>query len=442
MRSREALSFAFALSLAAVGCSSPPEVRDPREPVDPPSCTDASKPGCVVASEKPRLVNPGASDAEVEATVDGNTAFALDLYQQLRTEKGNLFYSPFSISEALAMTFAGARGTTETEMAAALRFTLPQTKLHPAFNAIDLALASRGKGAAGKDGQGFRLNITNALWGQTGYSFEAPFLDTLAESYGAGMHVVDFAEAAESSRTLINDWVSDRTETRIKDLLPKGSITSDTRLVLTNAIYFNAAWATPFEPANTKPADFTISDGSKVQAQTMSDTQDLDYGSGADYAAVELPYDGNELSMVMILPPQGGLDAFEASLTPARLTSILDGMNNHIVTISMPRFKIDSSFSLRDQLTKLGMPTAFSTAADFSGIDGKGGLSISAVVHKAFVDVSEAGTEAAAATGVVVGVTSAPPPAEIHLDHPYLFLIRDNATRTILFLGRVENPTP
>jgi serpin B len=440
MRSREALSFAFALSLAAVGCNSPPEATDPRNPS--PACSDVARPGCVVASEKPRVTNPSVSDPDLAAAVDGNTAFALDLYQQLRSEKGNIFYSPFSISQALAMTFAGARGATETEMATALHFNLAQAKLHPAFNAIDLALASRGQGAAGKDGQGFRLNVANALWGQMGQSFEAPFLDTLGQSYGAGMHAVDFAEAADSSRTLINDWVSERTETRIKDLLPPGSITSDTRLVLTNAIYFNAAWATPFKPANTALADFTLSDGSKVKAQTMSDTQDLDYGSGADYAAVTLPYDGNELSMVMILPPQGGLDAFEASLTPARLTSILDGMNNHIVSISMPRFKIESSFSLRDQLSKLGMPTAFSDAADFSGIDDKGGLSMSSVVHKAFVDVSETGTEAAAATGVVVGVTSAPPPAEIHLDHPYLFLIRDNATKTILFLGRVENPTP
>lgn len=441
MRSREALSFAFALSLAAAGCTSPTEP-DPQDPQDPAAaCSDANTPGCVVASAKERVTNPSVPASDLDAAVDGNNAFALDLYQQIRAEKGNLFYSPFSISEALAMTYAGARGQTETQMAKALRFTLPQAQLHPAFNAIDLALASRGQGAAGKDGKGFRLKIANALWGQMGHPFQAPFLDTLAQSYGAGMHVVDFAKSAEPSRVLINEWVAKKTEDRIKNLLPKDSISSDTRMVLTNAIYFNAAWANPFKPADTKLADFTLGDGSKVQVQTMAQNQDLAYGDGADYAAVSLPYDGGELSMVLILPPQGGLDAFEASLTPARLTTILGGLSTHSVAITLPRFKIESSLSLGEQLDKLGMPDAFSEAADFSGIDGKRDLSISAVVHKAFVDVSETGTEAAAATGVVVGVTSAPPPAEIHLDHPYLFLIRDNATRTILFLGRVENPS-
>ena len=437
MRSREIFPFAFALSLCAVGCTTSPT--EPPEPTG--GCSDASKPGCLVTSEKQRITNPSVPAADQEATILGNTAFALDLYQQLRTEEGNLFYSPFSISEALAMTYAGARGDTETQMAKALHFTLPQAQLHPAFNAIDLALAKLGQGAAGKDGQGFRLNIANALWTQTGQSLEAPFLDTLGQDYGAGVHVVDFVGASEGSRTLINAWVADKTEDKIKELLPKGSVSADTRLVLTNTVYFNAAWATPFKAANTKTASFTKSDSSKVDVQTMSGSQDVLYGDGAGYAAVALPYDGNELSMVMILPPQGGLDAFEASLTPARLKDILGAMGERSVAITMPRFKVTSSFSLADQLSKLGMPAAFSDAADFSGINGKSGLSIGAVVHKAFVDVDEAGTEAAAATGVTIGVTSAPEPAEIHLDHPYLFLIRDNASGTILFLGRVEDPS-
>ncbi len=434
MRARKIFPFAFVLSLTAVGCSETADV--------PEECTDATTPGCLVASEKQRITNPTVPAADQKAAVLGNTAFALDLYQQLRSEKGNLFYSPFSISTALAMTYAGARGTTETEMAAALHFDLPQAQLHPAFNALDLALAQLGQGAAGKDGQGFRLNISNALWNQMGETLAAPFLDTLGENYGAGVHVVDFIGAADKSRTLINDWVATRTEDRIKDLLPQGSVTSDTRLVLTNTVYFNAAWAQPFSAAATKLAPFTRGDNSQVDVQTMSANQDLAYGDGSDYAAVSLPYDGNELSMVMILPPQGGLDAFEASLTPTRLTDILTKMGTHSVSITMPRFKVESSFSLRDALSTLGMPAAFSDEADFSGINGKGGLSIGSVIHKAFVDVDEAGTEAAAATGVTVGVTSLPEPAEIHLDHPYLFLIRDNKSGTILFLGRVENPAP
>ncbi len=340
------------------------------------------------------------------------------------------------------MTFAGARGATESQMATALHFTLAQAQLHPAFNAIDLALASRGKGAAGKDGQGFRLNVANALWGQTGASFEGPFLDTLAQSYGAGMHVVDFIGAAESSRVLINDWVSDRTEKRIKDLLPRDR---SARI---------RGWCSPTPFISTRPGrrpstrprrrrgNFTLSSGSTVKVETMSGYKEAAYGAGADYAAVALPYDGDELSMVLILPAQGGLDAFEAALTPARLDTLVSGMTQHGVTMTLPRFKIESSFSLADQLSKLGMVDAFNDAADFSGIDGKKGMSIGSVVHKAYVDVSETGTEAAAATGVTIGVTSAPEPAEIHLDHPYLFLIRDNATKSILFLGRVEDPTP
>ena len=437
MRSRTTFPFAFVLSLTAVGCGGGPPPKNEAL-----QCIPDAEVDCFNTSDEHRILNPGVLAADQAAAVLGNTAFALDLYQQLRTEKGNLFYSPFSISEALAMTYAGARGETEKQMAAALHFTLPQAQLHPAFNAIDLALAKLGQGAAGKDGQGFRLNISSALWSQAGETIAAPFLDTLKQNYGAGVYQVDFLGAAEASRTGINDWVATRTEDRIKDLLPPGSVTSDTRLVLTNTVYFNVAWQTPFNPANTKLAPFTRRDSSQVDVQTMSAYQEMPYSDGADYAAVSIPYDGNELSMVLILPPQGGLDAFEASLTPSRLADLLGGMGERGVTITLPRFKVESSFSLGEALSRLGMKAAFTDAADFSGISEKGGLSIGSVVHKAFVDVDEAGTEAAAATGVTLGVTSVPQPAEIHLDHPYLFLIRDNKSGTILFLGRVENPAP
>jgi serpin B len=438
MRSRNTLSFAFALSLTALSCTPTPEPIKPVGAV----CGDPGTPGCIVFSGKARIADPTVADADLADAVAGNTTFALELYQQLRTEKGNLFYSPFSISEALAMVYAGARAETETQMAKALRFGLPQAKLHPAFNALDLALASRGKGAAGTDGQGFRLNIANALWSQTGHPLSGPFLDTIGQNYGDGVHMADFVADAEGSRQLINGWIAARTEDRIKDLLPQGSVGPDTRLVVTNAVYFNAAWQDPFDKAQTKPASFTRPDDTKVDVPTMSGFREVDYGGGPDYAAVELPYEGNELSMVMILPPQGTLDAFEASLTAEKLATILGGMTEHGVTITLPRFSVDSSFALRDTLGKLGMPLAFTDMADFSGIDGKPDLQLTSVVHKAFVKVDEDGTEAAAATGVVVGTTSAPPPAEIHLDHSYLFLIRDKPTGTILFLGRVEDPTP
>ena len=438
MRSRNTLSFAFALSLSAASCT--PTTEPPPKPVVS-ECGDISTPGCVVGSGKSRITEPSVPDADLKALVAGNTTFALDLYQQLRTAPGNLFFSPFSISEAMAMVYAGARADTESQMGKALHFDLAQPKLHPAFNALDLQLASRGKAAEGKNGAGFRLNIASALWGQTGHTFVTPFLDILGESYGTGVHVVDFAGAPDESLKLINGWVASRTADKITELLPPGAVSANTRLLITNAVYFNAAWQTPFKVEATKPASFTRPDGSKVDVSTMSGYHKVPYGEGPDYAAVALPYDGNELSMMAILPPQGTLGTFEASLTAEKLSKILDGMTEHGVTITLPRFKVDSSFSLTDKLATLGMPAAFTDTADFSGIDGKKDLRLSAVVHKAFVQVDEAGTEAAAVTGAVVGTTAAPPAAEIHLDHAYLFVIRDLKTGTILFLGRVEDPS-
>jgi serpin B len=398
----------------------------------------------MVTSDKPRVESP--SNADLGAVVSDNNAFALDLYQQLRAQPGNLFYSPFSISEALAMAWAGARGETEEAMATALHFSLPQDRLHPAMNAVDLALASRGHDAQGSDGGAFRLNIANAMWGQLGYQFQPTFLDALGENYGAGMHVVDFIKSPEDSRGIINQWVSDRTEGKIKDLLPSGTVTPDTRLVLTNAIYFNAAWATPFEAKDTKPADFTRRDGSTIQVPTMAGFPETGYGEGADYAAVSLPYDAgvdkpHELEMVLVLP-KGDIDAFEATLDATKLDEVVKSLSEHGVTLTMPRYTIASQFSLNETLGKMGMGVAFDAGkADFTGINAAGKLYISDVVHKAWVTVDEAGTEAAAATGVVFGETSAPEPATLHLDHPYVFFIRDIATKAILFIGRVEDPS-
>lgn len=429
MTLRRAFPLAAVLALAISGCGSSTS-----------ECTDPNTPGCVAISDKQRVQSPNVPDGELESAVSGNTAFAVDLYQQLRGEPGNLFYSPFSISEALAMTWAGARGDTESQMAKALRFSLSQDKLHPAFNALDLALMSRGENAEGSDGGPFRLKLDNALWGQMGYQFQTPFLDTLALNYGAGLHIVDFQKAPDASRTLINDWVAEKTEDKIKDLLPEGSVDALTRLVLTNTVYFNAAWSEPFEKDQTKDLAFTKRDGTSIQVPTMAGYQEAPYGEGDGWAALDVPYGKRELSMLLILPTAGTLDAFEASLTSEKLGEITGKLSTHGVSVTLPRFKIESQFSLAEQLSKLGMKDAFTDAADFSGMNGKGGLFISAVVHKAFVDVNEAGTEAAAATGVVVGTTSAPEPAEIHFDRPFLFVIRDRATKTILFFGRVEDP--
>jgi serpin B len=395
--------------------------------------------GSILKSDKPRLSAPAATASDLKSLTDGNSAFALDLYQALRGTEGNLFYSPYSISLALAMTYAGAAGDTATQMADTLHFMLPPTQFHPAWNSLDLALASRGQDARGKDDKGFRLHVVNAIWGQQDFPFLSSFLDTLAQNYGAGLRVMDFIGAPEPSRVTINQWVSKMTEQRIKDLIPPGAIDTLTRLVLTNAIYFNAAWQYPFTESATANGPFTLLNGQKINVPMMHETEGLRHAKGDGYQAVELPYDGNELSMVILCPDQ--LDAFEAALDSQRVNSIIQSLQRGEVALTMPRFQFDSSFSLKSKLAEMGMPVAFNSQADFSGMDGKRDLSITDVIHKAFVSVDEAGTEAAAATGVIIGATAMPlEPVTITLDRPFIFLIRDNPTGTILFVGRVVNP--
>jgi serpin B len=402
---------------------------------------DQQAAGELLMSDKPRETSPDVSEADLALLIEGNSAFAFDLYQALREEEGNLFYSPHSISVALAMTYAGARGETAQQMADTLKFLLEQDRLHPAFNWLDAELAKRSEGAQGKDGEGFRLNIVNAIWGQKDYSFLTNFLDVLAENYGAGLRILDFITETEKSRVTINDWVSDQTEDRIKDLIPQGAIDALTRLVLTNAIYFNAAWEYPFDKKMTANGPFYLLDGGQVTVPMMRQTESFGYTQGEGYQAVELLYDGDELSMVIILPEDGQFEAFEEGLQAQQVSDITSDLQLAQVTLTMPKFEFDSEFSLKDTLAEMGMPAAFSEAADFSGMTGTRDLCISAVLHKAFVSVDEAGTEAAAATAVIVGETAIPEqPVEVTIDHPFIFLIRDIETGAILFVGRVLNP--
>ncbi len=401
-------------------------------------------PGAVVASEKERTTDVDVAEGDLDALVEGNSGFAFDLYRLLVEETGdeNLFYSPYSISLALAMTYAGARGETEEQMAEALHFTLPQEDLHPCFNALDQELARRGEGAEGKDDEGFRLNIANAIWGQEDYEFLSSFLDVLAENYGAGLRVLDFGGAPEESRATINDWVSEETEGKIEDLIPRGLINPLTRLVLTNAIYFNAAWARPFQEGSTADGLFTLPDGTEVQVPMMRQQESFRYAEGADYAAIELPYDGHEMSMVIVLPEERAWEAFEETLDAERVQGIIEELDRQQVALTMPKFEFDARFSLKESLAALGMPQAFSGEADFSGMTGDRALFISEVVHKAFVAVDEKGTEAAAATAVVMLESAMPEtPVEMVIDHPFLFLIRDVETGAILFVGRVVDPS-
>jgi len=401
---------------------------------------DQAAGGELLISDKERITSPDVNPSEQALLVEGNSAFAIELYQALRENEGNLFYSPHSISVALAMTYAGARGETAQQMAATLQFLLEQERLHPAFNWLDAELASRGEDAQGKDDEGFRLNVVNAIWGQKDYGFLSTFLDVLAENYGAGLRILDFANETEKSRLIINDWVSDQTEQRIKDLIPREVLTSGTRLVLTNAIYFNAAWEYPFDEDVTADGPFYLLDDGQVIVSMMKQTESFGYTDGEGYQAVELRYDGGELSMVILLPEAGNFEAFEEGLQAERVDAIINDLQPTGVALTMPKFEFDSEFSLKDTLSGMGMPIAFSGAADFSGMTGSPDLYIDAVLHKAFVSLDEAGTEAAAATAVIMKEEAPDQQAEVTIDRSFIFLIRDIETGAILFVGRVLNP--
>ena len=396
--------------------------------------------GETLKSDKERVTSPNVNEGDIVALVDGNGTFAFDLYQALKDSDDNVFYSPYSISLALAMTYAGARGETEQQMADTLHFILSQNQLHPAFNRLDQELSKRGEGAKGKDGEGFRLNIANAIWGQKDYEFLTQFLDVLAENYGAGLRILDFIKSPEDSRITINDWVSDETEDRIKDLIPQGAIDSITRLVLTNAIYFNAAWQFPFNEDATADGTFYLLHGGEIVVPMMKQTESFGYAEGDGYQAVELPYDGHDLSMVILLPRSDQFEAFEDSISYQSVQGILSNLESREVNLTMPKFEFESEFSLAKTLAAMGMPLAFSANADFSGMTGNRDLFIDEVIHKSFVSVDEAGTEAAAATAVIMKLTAIPGmPVNVTIDRPFIFLIRDIDTGAILFVGRVLN---
>jgi serpin B len=402
------------------------------------ACTRSAA-GGEIKADKPRITSPEVSPDDAVMLVEGNNTFAFDLYQQLKEKDGNLFYSPYSISAALAMTYAGARGETEKEIANTLHFALSQDKLHPAFNSLALALASRGQETEEPGKRGFVLKNVNAIWGQQNYKFQSAFLDVLAENYGAGMRTLDFAREPEKSRLTINDWVSEQTADKIQDLLPAGSIDPSVFLVLTNAIYFKANWFHMFDEEKTVNGQFSLLDGSKVTVPMMHQTDYFDYAEGDGYQAIELLYRTRELSMIILLPEEGNFQKFENSLQYLQLKEIVDNLEYRQVILSMPKFNFDSEFDLTQTLSEMGMPIAFSGGADFSGITAGGGF-ISGVYHNAFIAVDEKGTEAGAATAVAIAKGAVGGPVEFIVNRPFIFLIRDIKTGTILFIGRVLNP--
>ena len=372
--------------------------------------------------------------------MENNNTFALDLYRSLQAHDGNLIYSPYSISLALAMTYAGARGETESQMAQTLHF-LPQDGLHPAFNALDLQLAERGKAASDEETP-LQLNIANAVWAEQTYPFLQSFLDTIALNYGAGIRLADFINQYEAVRKEINDWVSDQTEEKIKDLIPEGVLDQDTRMALVNAIYFKADWLSRFEAESTQDAAFHLLDGSDVNVPMMHQDTFIPYAQGDGWQAIELAYQGETAAMDIIVPDQGRFEQVESNLDYESASVMLNSLQPASVTLGLPKFKYESEFGLADQLKALGMTDAFDPdLANFTGMSERDDLYISAVIHKAFVAVDEKGTEAAAATAVIVGVTSAPVfDVTLTVDRPFIFLIRDIPTGQILFIGRVLNP--
>jgi serpin B len=399
----------------------------------------------VARADVERNTAPDVGEGEMGELAAGNTAFAFDLYQAVRAQEGNLIYSPYSVSLALAMTYAGARGSTEQQMADTFHFTLAQERLHPAFNALDLDLARRGEMEPEfeeEEGQHFKLNVANAIWGQDGFPFHEDFLTVLAANYGAGLRLLDFMSQPEAARQVINDWVAEETEERIKDIVPSGAITPETRLVLANAIYFNASWLHPFDEGSTHDEVFHLPDGSEVTVPMMSQRESFGYARGDGYQAASLPYYGGDAAMIVVMPDEGRFEAFEASLDAAAFDAVVDSLIWQDVVLTMPLFEYETDLNLSQTLAAMGMPDAFSPAADFSGMSDEP-LFISAVLHKAFVKVDESGTEAAAATVVImVGAAEGEPPEPVvlTLDKPFIFAIYDRASGTVLFVGRVVNP--
>ncbi len=394
-------------------------------------------------SDLPRDETPDISEGDLEGLSADNRAFSWDLYHQVIESSDNLVVSPYSISTALAMTYAGAGGETKTEMADALHFTLSDDELHAGFNAIDLALDDRNLEETEHE-SALTLSVRNDVWAHVIEEYRPfdSYLDVLAVNYGTGVYLVDF-QNPEGARVTINDAVNEWTMGRIEDLLPEGVLTPITTLVLTNTIYMLAPWAMPFEVGLTAPATFHTYDDSEITVDTMVGEPEGAYTAGDGYEAVLLPYRGHQLSMVFLVPDLGTFDDFEAGLTGESADAIIDGLSPGIVRIHLPKFTITSPVGLKPALIPLGMEQAFNPgSADLSGM-GPHQVFIQDVIHQAFIEVNEQGTEAAAATAVVIGDESAPPPpvADVHVDRPFIFLIYDIPTGTILFTGRVLDPS-
>ncbi|WP_319522848.1 serpin family protein [uncultured Desulfosarcina sp.] len=396
-----------------------------------------------------------ATDVRKNASAAGND-FALDLYSRLADSEGNLFFSPASIETALAMTYAGAKSRTAKQMAKVLHFEKAGQGVHQEFQSLLQQLNNPsivksyekiGDEIKPVEKPAYELVIANALWGQQGYPWNQAFLTLTESNYGAGLRPVDFANHPDEARKTINDWVEEKTRDRIKDLIAKGTISPMMRLILTNAIYFKAAWADTFDDHATREMPFHVSESSQVPVSMMFQNKDFHYLETDCFQALEMPYKAYELSMIVFLPKMAnGLDNFEKALSAEKLDGWRAALHREEVEVYFPKFVFTSSFSLSKTLKALGMEDAFSpTSADFSGMTtAEERVFISEVIHKAFVAVDENGTTAAAATAVMMQATAMPMPKPepkvFRADHPFLFCIFHNPTGKILFMGRVTDP--
>ncbi|HUC88618.1 MAG TPA: serpin family protein [Candidatus Paceibacterota bacterium] len=374
------------------------------------------------------------------AVVLANNAFAFDIYSKLAKKGENMFFSPFSVSSAFAMVYEGANGKTADEIQSVFHFPKDINILRDSFSSINNEINTAN--------QDYQLNIANAIWVQKDFAFLADYLSNVGTYYSAKATNVDFKNATEEARQTINKWVEDKTNDKIKDILLPGILNSSTKLALTDAIYFNGKWIKPFDRKGTKETDFSLYPNGSVKINMMEQKDDkavFNYAENNDLQILEMPYKGNELSMIIILPKKNDLISFEKLFTLSNLNNWKKDLKNQRVNVFIPQFKFDTNYDMVDTLTSMGMPTAFTVNADFSKMDGQKDLSIGAVIHKAFIDVNEDGTEAAAATVVAMTAGSAlqqgPRIPEFYANHPFLFVIEDSTNGNILFMGNVVNPS-
>lgn len=404
------------------------------------ACNGQQPGGQLVKSRQSRISAASVDPSVVAAQAADNTQLAFDVYAQLKGTPGNLFFSPYSISSAMTMAWAGAAGNTATQMASALELNQSPANVLGAFNALDAALASRGQSGSSEGGGPFQLNVVNAIWTQQGAPLEAPFLDALAENFGAGVRTEKFSTAPEAARADINAWVDDNTGGKIPTLLQPGTVTSDSRLFLTNAVYFDGSWDSAFDAQDTKPAPFNALDGTTPTVQMMNQTYSGRYSQGTGWQAIDLPYSNNALTLTVIVPDMGQFASIETQLSATFLAGVLAAEEQDQITLGLPKFTATTKADLVPTFKALGLTDAFTSLADFSGIDGAKDLAISTIVHQAVIDVDEKGTKAAAATAIGIGATSGMTTQKsvtLTVDRPFFIVLRDIPTNTALFVGRI-----